>query len=118
MLRTNLAKKLSKFSASLEDLENFLDNNVERHDMPEVSISESKKAFCPLLSRNCVEVDCGRCSTLDAKFPEKVWLCSYCSDLEGFNLFPFWHDGNCDCCSEYSIVLTLATLQPDDPKTP
>jgi len=113
--KTNLAKKLSKFSKSLEDLESFLDDNVDHHEMPEVGVSEAKKAFCPLIGRNCVEVDCGRCSTLDLEFPEKVWICSDCADLEGFKLYPFWHDGKCTCCDEYSIVLCMATLLPDDP---
>lgn len=108
-------RRLDKFAKNLEDLESFLDDNVEYHEVPEVDISEAKKAYCPLVGRNCVDIDCGRCETLNSAFEEKIWLCSDCSSLEGIQLAPFWHDGDCDACGEYSIVLTLATLLPDDP---
>lgn len=108
-----LARKLGSFSKDLEDLETFLDGNVSYNEMPEMDISESAKAYCPLIERNCVTVDCGNCPTLNREFPDKIWLCSECIELDGFSLKPFWHDGNCDCCDEYSVVLCMAILQPD-----
>lgn len=112
--RMNVSRKLRHASKSLEELENFLDSNVEHSEVPEIDISETKKAYCPIIARNCVVVDCGRCEVLKEEFPERMWLCSDCIRLDGIKLVPFWHDGNCDCCGEYSIVLCMATLPPDD----
>ena len=106
-------RKIEKFSQELEKLEQELEG-LTVHKVPEdIEVSEGVKAFCPFIVRNCVEVDCGRCTTLDEYSPaDKVWGCWECTG--GFELWPFWHDGYCDNCGEYSIVLIMAIPKLDD----
>ena len=74
-----------------------------------------KVAFCHLLQDHngtgmCGDADCGRCEilndVLEDRQPDHSWLCSNCVQLREPQ--PYWTDGVCPGCGEYSIVLILA----------
>lgn len=87
------------------------------------SLSPPDQAYCPVLHHAtgrpwCSLVDCGRCVHLEERLldvnPYYLWVCSNCSAEHA--ALPFWTDGNCDTCGEYSVVLALAI--PRDGVTP
>jgi hypothetical protein len=70
-----------------------------------------KLAYCPIISRYCGDVDCGRCEHLEERLqdtmPQHIWVCSVCAE-EVSLVESYWHDGRCDLCGFESCVLVLA----------
>ena len=108
------SSKIYSFSKQLDDMEDLLNNeNVTIKNAPEVDTYQNTLAFCPLIERNCLEVDCGRCYTLTQEYEGYFWACptcmtEYASDLI---LLPFWHDGTCDCCTREDVFI-LGMVKP------
>ena len=71
----------------------------------------SKLAYCPIITRYCGDVDCGRCEHLAVRLqdtmPGHLWVCTVCAKTMSLIDF-YWADGECDICGFESCVLMLA----------
>ena len=70
----------------------------------------TKLAFCPVLMNAtgrgyCKDPRCGDCGWLSQEYGTGYWYCSTCAAEE--KVRPFWADGNCSRCGQYSPVLVL-----------
>ena len=69
----------------------------------------TKAAWCPLIDRLCGMVNCADCTALERYYINctQSWFCSVCARLVDGERQPYWTDGHCEECGDYSIVLSL-----------